>query len=139
MICIFVFVFMYLYIWMCACLNICILVCLYLYLYMPAAIYRMITGSGMICIKLRLVGLGGGHPLGFTHTQYFCILWLSIFQNYCILVFTHTVIAFFNSIVFCYFCDIRTGAITTHKGLQCKLYTNSIFALISWRLISWRW
>ena len=37
---------------------------------MRAAIYRMITDQGMICIKLRLVGLGEGCPLGFTtHTQ----------------------------------------------------------------------
>ena len=40
---------------------------------MRAAIYRMITDQGMICIKLRLVGLGGGdiHWGLHTHTQYF--------------------------------------------------------------------
>ena len=73
---------------MCVCLNICILV--YLYLYMPAAIYRMITGSGMICIKLRLVGLGGGHIQ--THSIFVFCDW--VLQNYCTLVFTHTSLAF---------------------------------------------
>ena len=84
-------------------MNICIPV--YLYLYMPAAIYRMITGSGMICIKLRLVGLGGGTSTGvYTHTQYFVLRdW--VFRNYCILVFSHTEIAF-SAIFSGYFCDI---------------------------------
>ena len=46
---------------------------------MRAAIYRMITGAGMICIKLRLVGLGWGTSTGvWTHTQSLYIFLFSV-------------------------------------------------------------
>ena len=53
----------------------------------------MITGSGMICIKLRLVGLGGGDIHWGSHTT---------------TVFLYFMAFFINSIVIWYFCDMHS-------------------------------